>query len=306
MVVLEVFSKSIQIKYKSTLLSKAAFIKIVTALTSIVVPFLLAYISGGFWVKNINFHEQPKVTLDGSYIFLAHTDNQSNPIVCSNIQFYENAFKNFDFCYAIRIRDMDQNFDGKIDKIDVELLINLFGRRINSLNLVLPIVLKLREDCPLTIHSAILYQHYFQQYSSHLKLIADLQLYQRHLLRCNDLRDKRLHNRPVITSSSQMDDYVLETMIEKYLGRNETTHLTNVYTTTKMENKDQFYLNLSVQFPEVSIYYEPGFWHILKHAWLQYFSIYIIISWIITKLKVYIFKKKLVLYYEETPLKKHL
>ncbi|VEN38683.1 unnamed protein product, partial [Callosobruchus maculatus] len=199
---------------------------------------------------------------------------------------------------------MDRNFDGKMDKIDIQVLINLFGHRMNSFYLVLPIVFKLKEDCPLMIHSAILYQHYFQKYSTHLRLTADLQLYQRHLLRCTNLRDERLHNRPVITNSGQMDDYVFENMIEKYLERNVTTHLTNVYTTTKMENKDQFYLNLSVQFPEVSIYYEPGFWHILKYAWLQYFSIYIIISWIITKFKVYIFKKRLVLYYEETPLKK--
>nr|CAI5862383.1 unnamed protein product [Callosobruchus analis] len=305
MVVLEVFSKSIQIKYKSTLLSKAALVKVVTALTSIILPFVLAYKSGGFWLKNVNFHEQPKVTLDGSYIFLAYTDNQSNPIVCSNVQFYENTFKNLDFCYAIRIRNMDQNFDGKIDKIDIEVLINLFGHRINSLYLVLPIVLTLKEDCPLTVHSAILHQHYFHTYSTHLKLTADLQLYQRHLLRCNDLRDKRLYG-PVITSSGQMNDYVFETMIEKYFERNVTTHLTNIYTTMKVENKDQFNLKLSVQFPEVSIYYKPGFWHILKYAWLQYFSIYVVTSWVITKLTTYIFKKRLVLYYEETPLKKQL
>nr|CAI5819899.1 unnamed protein product [Callosobruchus analis] len=230
----------------------------------------------------------------------------------------------------LQIRNVDQNFDGKIDKIDIEVLINLFGHRINSLYLVLPIVLtlkvsiilvsnfelfssidkfifylKFQEDCPLTVHSAILHQHYFHTYSTHLKLTADLQLYQRHLLRCNDLRDKRLYG-PVITSSGQMNDYVFETMIEKYFERNVTTHLTNIYTTMKVENKDQFNLKLSVQFPEVSIYYKPGFWHILKYAWLQYFSIYVFTSWVITKLTTYIFKKRLVLYYEETPLKKQL
>ncbi|CAH1985951.1 unnamed protein product [Acanthoscelides obtectus] len=163
----------------------------------------------------------------------------------------------------------------------------------------------LTEECPLIIHSALLHQHYFHKQSTTLKMTADLQLYQRHALRCLN-REQRLHDHPVITSSGKMDDYLFETIMDKYLAKNVSTHLKNVYTTMKMENKDKFNLNLSVRFPEVNIYYEPGFWHMLKCAWLQYFSVYIIVSWVITKFKGYIFKKRLVLYYEETPLKKKL
>lgn len=42
MVVLQVFSENIKIKYKSTLLSKATFLSLLTGITSIVVPYIIA------------------------------------------------------------------------------------------------------------------------------------------------------------------------------------------------------------------------------------------------------------------------
>lgn len=52
MVVLDVYTKTINITYKSTILSKATFVCFLSSILSIVLPYIFAYQSGG---NNFNF-----------------------------------------------------------------------------------------------------------------------------------------------------------------------------------------------------------------------------------------------------------
>lgn len=56
-------------------------------------------------------------------------------------------------------------------------------------------------------------------------------------------------------------------------------------------------LKLNVRYPEDGIYYRPGFWQLIKWAWIQYFAIYIIFAWFMKKIERYIFENRLVLCY---------
>lgn len=73
-----------------------------------------------------------------------------------------------------------------------------------------------------------------------------------------------------------------------------TTHLSNVYTVVKMNDLNKFSIKLSVRYPENKVYYRSGFWKVMKWAWIQYLSIYVLVVWLIQKIKAYIFENKLV------------
>lgn len=82
-----------------------------------------------------------------------------------------------------------------------------------------------------------------------------------------------------------------------------TTHLTHIYTSNSFVDQSHFTLKLNVRYPEDTIYYIPGFWQIIKWAWIQYFAIYIITAWFIRKIETYIFENRLVLCYISTVIK---
>lgn len=120
MVVVQVFSENIKVKYKSTLLSKATLFSAICCLISLIVPYLIAcktegvfvfiisdfyYIwnFSGFWVKKLIFHEQPKIDLKGEYLFVALTDNLSHPIICSTFLYYKEHLNFFDNCVFFRV-----------------------------------------------------------------------------------------------------------------------------------------------------------------------------------------------------------
>lgn len=85
-----------------------------------------------------------------------------------------------------------------------------------------------------------------------------------------------------------------------------TTHLTNLYTFIKTENKDTFSIKLLVQYPMQKVYYIPSLWHKIKMAWIQYFAMFVIVSWILNKIKDFMYHRKWLLFYEESPIKKNI
>lgn len=85
-----------------------------------------------------------------------------------------------------------------------------------------------------------------------------------------------------------------------------TTHLSDIYKTYGVEKANKFEMNVNVVYPEHKVYYKTGFWQIIKWAWIQYLSIYIVFSWFLKKIKDYIFAKNLVLFYKISPINNNL
>lgn len=58
-----------------------------------------------------------------------------------------------------------------------------------------------------------------------------------------------------------------------------------------------FEMNVHLKIPVHNIYYTPRFWQVVKFAWIQYLSLYILTAWFINRLKDYIFTNRFVSYY---------
>jgi transmembrane protein 231 len=121
---------------------------------------------------------------------------------------------------------------------------------------------------------------------------------------CHKRKINNFYNYSIISNGNDINSYKLDTIIKEYSRRNISTTLTNVYTSFALGKTRKFNMDLKIRYPEDNIYYRPGFWQIMKWAWVQYLAIYIIISWFVNKIKSYIFSRRLVLFYEENPLKK--
>ncbi|XP_057671454.1 transmembrane protein 231-like [Diorhabda carinulata] len=303
MVVLEVFTKSIKIKYKSTLVSKATFVALIIWSLRIILPFLIAYKTGGLWLKSDKHFEQPEINILGDYILIGEAYNAEKPIICSTYGFYKKYLIDLDRCSSIKLREIDRNFDKKPDELELEINVIVDMYKLSSIHIVLPIKYELNMLCPLKMQSLIYFQYYFQQEKvTELKIFANLKLFQNSVFMCTK-QFAEYYDRPIIEDQYESKHFLIENIVERYNDRNVSTHLTNIYTFIKKENLQTFKLKLNVKYPEDSIYYRPGFWQVLKIAWVQYIAIYLVIAWLFQRFNLYIFRHRLVWYYEENPLK---
>lgn len=116
----------------------------------------------GFWLKRDVFYEQPQINLRGEYLVLATTSNLSSPIICSTFSYYKENLDFLDVCSIIKVtlrhlhsnsesaidflfqlREVDSDMDGKIDRISLNIRINIFDNKVTSVNVLLPINYKL-------------------------------------------------------------------------------------------------------------------------------------------------------------------
>nr|CAD7437700.1 unnamed protein product [Timema bartmani] len=85
-----------------------------------------------------------------------------------------------------------------------------------------------------------------------------------------------------------------------------TTRLSNVYPlwTAGRASDMPFIVSAVVHYPEETILYRPGFWQVIKWAWVQYLSVFIIFVFIFRLIKEYVFSNQLVFTVKTVPWKK--
>lgn len=163
-------------------------------------------------------------------------------------------------------------------------------------------------------------------HSTTLVTVSELVLSQSSPLLCSSEPYKTYN---IILNENEEQSYKFENIFESYNDRNSknkiskhhalkiytnfylfffniavTTHLANLYTTIKTNPSNKFELRLKVKYPIHKIWYKTGFWQLIKWALIQYFPVYFMFFHLIKKVRNYVFDNRLVLYYEESPLKK--
>nr|XP_022900969.1 transmembrane protein 231 [Onthophagus taurus] len=308
MVIVNLYSKCLKITYKNYLFSKANFFIVLTTLLNVIIPFIFSYNSRGFWLKHDTIYEQPDVKFKGEYIFLAHTNDIGLKFICNNFAYFDdNNFE--DSCSEIKVVEIDNNFDGKVDLFNFELHLNLpQSISITRFDLILTLDYKLKVNIrdhqnlctKKNICIYILLQEFLQD-TSQIYISSILELSQLYPIFCHPRIINTEFNTSII-NENDFDSYKFNNIIKNYFQKNVTTHLKSTYKSYGGQS-ELFSLKLTIKYPEHMFYYTPGFWQVIKWAWIQYISIYIILWWIIKKIRNYVFDNHIFVFYEQNPIK---
>uniref|UniRef100_A0A8C0FKC2 Transmembrane protein 231 n=1 Tax=Bubo bubo TaxID=30461 RepID=A0A8C0FKC2_BUBBB len=107
----------------------------------------------------------------------------------------------------------------------------------------------------------------------------------------------RLYVSVVNGTSPFASDYDLTNIIAAYWDRNVTTVFSdpNPVWMTGRAADTPFIINATIRYPVEVILYPlktPGFWEIIKFAWIQYVSILLIFLWVFGRIKMFVFQNQ--------------
>ncbi|XP_078041476.1 uncharacterized protein LOC144472352 [Augochlora pura] len=119
MAAVEIFSSSVNYKYKSKICSLSFFVVFISLILSFLTPFFIISYTGGFYLVNRVYAEKPDVLFNYKYMLLAYRDYKINPIVCSVFATYKRN-KITDDCILIKVQEVDTNSDGVKDILKFE------------------------------------------------------------------------------------------------------------------------------------------------------------------------------------------
>lgn len=157
---------------------------------------------------------------------------------------------------------------------------------------------------------------------------GDLRLVQKQLLVTRG-RDLRYNHSVFIPNDNGEYDFNLNRIIRNYAKRtgtfyqNDLVFLTDrvlniiilLSVSTRLDNSYQmwtsgvllnepFRINLNINYPEESVKYKPSFWHVMKWAWIQYFSLLFIFLNLFQRVKCYVFSNHIIPTMKDIPWKK--
>ncbi|KAG6460865.1 hypothetical protein O3G_MSEX012281 [Manduca sexta] len=305
MALYRLFSTQVEIQYKSYLLSKATFFTLITTLLNIILPFIIAYRSRGFWLKSHSFFEQPIVHFTYEYLLAAETQDPSQPIICSEIKgLDENEVEDRDKCVTIEVEEHDFNDDGKSDSLQLKFQLDVPPDKILvSFILILGLNFQLKTVCPMHMQNLAVVSKDFVSAPSSYNYYGDLQLYQTSHLPCFWGHKDIKYNNSLLNFSTWHDGNMADFILKEYFKREVTIQTKTVYERIQYAHTDTMEIRINLRIPEMQFRYTPSILQEIKWAWPQYLSIVVIFYWLFNKAKTFVFRRRMFMAWEIIPWK---
>eukprot|EP00051_Salpingoeca_urceolata_P032866 m.17837 g.17837 ORF g.17837 m.17837 type:complete len:309 (+) comp5558_c0_seq1:48-974(+) len=290
----EVHRQPLHQRHFASVCSLAFITQLVFLAALVVLPFLAAYRSEGFWLYEASFREQASVQFKHQVVFVAQSSSgnvylwttfpQVNSILQQNLRFP-----------TVKSREEDADRDGRNDALHFELALPLQATEtINKVQLALTFDYQLHEFVDMQMESALFIEHESAVAGSSLSIDGVLALRQRRPLSHSGTRT--IYNTPVFDTDTQaVQSLDLATIYSQYLDRNETTHLENDFAVWSgpRVGTQPFVMNVRVRYQEQALWYRPGFWEEVKWGWVQYIAFMLPLLFVVNRFRRFIFTNQL-------------
>ncbi|CAB3989487.1 Transmembrane 231 [Paramuricea clavata] len=297
MVMYEIHSHPVLQKYKAHICSRASVFQLFIAIFTVLFPLLVAYASQGFWLKEASYKEQPEVHFKHQYVVFLQGLTSDSYVAYSTYQNFNNLVNDKLRIPVTKSYEEDTNRDGKNDVLHFTLEMPLSSKEsIYTAQLLLIFEYKLQRFSTLLMESMAYIHHTSGIPGAQFITTGELRLKQKYLLRHSGRTTT--YNQPVIDSTSVLAKaYDFAKIFDNYFKRNVTTEYASGYPVWKSGRNTEatFTLKATIHYPEERIFYRPGFWQLIKHAWIQYLAVLVIFLALFSRIKRFVFENQIVM-----------
>lgn len=293
----EIHSHPLLQRYKAHVCSTASIFNIFIIGLTYIPPLLIAYFSQGFWLKESTYREQPEVSFKHQLIVIVQGSAVNSLVAYSTYQNFNNLLGDKLRIPLIQSHEVDTNQDGKKDFLNFEIQVPMKdSENVNSVQLLFFFDYKLHRFSTLQMES-LAYIHYNSPIAgATFETEGELKLKQKYSLPHKGIYST--YNVPIVDSSSVfLDAYDLSTIFSKYQSRNISTDYISRYPIWKggRSSSTPFIVKGKIHYPEETVMYRPGFWQLIKVAWVQYLAVLFVFLFVFGKIRRIVIENYVVL-----------
>ncbi|KAI8900466.1 transmembrane protein [Globomyces pollinis-pini] len=281
--------------------SISALLYLLFLLAVLLSPLAIAYSSNAFWLKLNSFREQPSVVLSNSFITSLQgysTIDQSaiDLFYCSNtdITLHQNQLVRVP---TIKTWDIDNNADGIVDEFWINMSIPVLPTEsIHNFQIAIGLSITLNSRVRMKSEGMIYLQHTSPLNGAGITTTGTLNIKQLELM--TESLDYSI-TAPVFPFLSfyrpSINQLTWTNILSSYLDRNFQTHFDHIPTWHfPRPQNNHFQITIHVRNPTQTIEYQPGVLQVLKNAWIQYVSIFIITYYLLQTVYDYLIRNHMV------------
>lgn len=307
---IEVHREALSKRFYAPVYSSTCAYTILYSFILIVLPLIIAYNSYDFWWKEGSLLEQPDVVYTYQTTIQWYGRNRDTG---SNINYFYSTNAQINQLYSSNIKFpilksgvLDDNRDGKMDRLELSIALPLTNEEtIYGFDCMIYYQTTLNARAKVIFDAVSLIGYEAGTPMSKVGIDGDLILRQTYPFSVYGGYKNLYSNDPLfdITTSSTANDVAFDTIMHRYTARNVTlTFKTNYQyverrddlVTSLSENNGRFFnTTLTVRVPTQTIQYTPPVSSVLKFAWVQYVSFFLVVYFLLYQLNSFIYTNKL-------------
>ncbi|XJO73196.1 hypothetical protein BDV3_004214 [Batrachochytrium dendrobatidis] len=273
--------------------------------TLLILPFILAYLGGSFWLKESFYWEQPQVVYAQQLLLLVQGISASTAAPIT-VMYSTNALFNqfmdpFVRMAAIKSWMVDFDADGVNDQILFNISVPVGAdEQVNHVRLAIGLQYQLSSQIRFYTQSMFFIDTASPLTGNSLYVDGDLQLIQRWPMQ--DKVDYMFTNPAINFTQAVGNDYAALTwprIVSDYLDKDVRTTLVSpmpIWSTPRGSN-DPFTITIKVRIPKDRIVYRPALLQVLKNGWIQYIACWVIVAAVLIPLYKYVLQHQIVATY---------
>ncbi|KAF2369237.1 Transmembrane protein 231 [Trinorchestia longiramus] len=276
--------------HRTILCSRATFFSSICFLVAVIVPLLVTYKSKGLWMREYRDREQPAVIYMEQLLMVAQTS--SGPLYWGTDAAVRDLNPRSLRQPHVTWHEYDNNHDGKRDGLELSVKLPLLPQEVvQHFVLIASMMYTLQSQCAATIEGGVVVQHSSSVAMASLTVLGDVALNQRRPLPCPYFNDGGAARHILLPSLDS--SWTPHSLLSSYWLRNETIRLSNEYVISTPGPSDALQVKMSLKYVEQELVYVAGFWYIVKHAWMQYLSVLIVVLGVMHPVKRWVFSNQI-------------
>lgn len=287
--------------FKTSVCTKATLFYILCCSITIISPLLIVFRSQGLWIKHGVYREQPNVLFKHELLVILETSD--GVLAWSTNPSFNLLMEKFVRVPLVKSRENDDNYDGIKDDLELSIITPLQNtEHVHGVTVITTFDYRLHRHCKLVMEGAALVQHNSILPLAALHVIGDLTLQQRWPL--PNTGRHYIYNTSVFPLDNHPENWRINNIVTKYWQRNITTRMENQYIVHHGGATNNFEISMHIKYSEQLVTYIPGFWFVIKWAWIQYLAVLVIIIYFISLIKQWVFENQIVSTWIELPKRK--
>eukprot|EP01040_Poterioochromonas_malhamensis_P000191 gene191-197_t len=306
----QVHRESLSKRYYAPFCSTTCAYTIFYSFILIALPLIIAYNSYDFWWKIGYLLEQPEVTYTyqttiqwygrnidtGTNInYFYSTNAYINQLYSSNVKFP-----------IVRSAILDDNRDGKMERLELSVALPLTNQeQIYGFDCLIYYETKLSSRAKYIFDAVSLIGYESSTAANKISIDGDLILRQTYPFSVYGGYKNLYSNDPLydVSQTTSARDVSIESIMRRYNSRNVTLAFHSNY--QYVERRDNlnsnipgeeerfFNASMTIRVPTQTIIYTPPISAVLKFAWVQYMSFFIVVAFLLYQLNSFLFSHKL-------------
>jgi transmembrane protein 231 len=304
----EIHREPLYRRYYAPYYSAACLYTVAVGFLLIFIPFIISYSSSNLWLKNNVVYEQLDLTYQYQAIFQFYGEENESPLSLS----YSTSPKINDLysdslrMSVFRSNEVDENNDGVMDRLEVGIQVPLgTDESITRMSAVFYHTAVLKDTVRYIFDTVSYVNHDSGTPMGSLLIDGDVILRQSTSLSTKGGYRLPYTDDPLldITEDMSIADVNIGTILSKSAARNLTTNFIPTYTyavpmispnLADVGSQKFFNATMTMRVPVQKIVYIPSASEVLKHAWIQYVSFFIVVGFLLVRLTSFILRHRLI------------